>query len=64
MKNLPLPREEGQRATPMVTFTSRVLEEEEEIASYVELAKAYMASRPTYKVAPVVELAKAYRPYK
>nr|GFA23029.1 hypothetical protein [Tanacetum cinerariifolium] len=41
-----------------------VLEEEEEIASYVELAKAYMASRPTYKVARVVELAKAYRPYK
>nr|GEZ09978.1 hypothetical protein [Tanacetum cinerariifolium] len=40
--------------------------EEEEIASPVELAKAYMASRP-YKVAPVVELAKAYmvsRPYK
>nr|GEW04750.1 leucine-rich repeat-containing protein [Tanacetum cinerariifolium] len=37
----------------------------EEIASLVELAKAYMASRP-YKVAPVV-LAKAYmasRPYK
>nr|GEX34122.1 hypothetical protein [Tanacetum cinerariifolium] len=58
-----VPREEGQRATPMVT--SRVLKEEE-IASPVELAKAYMASRP-YKVAPVVELAKAYmvsRPYK
>nr|GEW10268.1 hypothetical protein [Tanacetum cinerariifolium] len=58
-----VPREEGQRATPMVT--SRVLEEEE-IASPVKLAKAYMASRP-YKVAHVVELAKAYmasRPYK
>nr|GEX34123.1 nuclear pore complex protein NUP1-like isoform X2 [Tanacetum cinerariifolium] len=41
-QNVPL--EEGQRATPMVT--SR----EEEIASPVELAKAYMASRP-YKVA-------------
>nr|GEW89262.1 hypothetical protein [Tanacetum cinerariifolium] len=46
---VPVPREEGQRATPMVTFASRVLEEEEEIASYV---------------APVVEPAKAYRPSK
>nr|GFB85142.1 hypothetical protein [Tanacetum cinerariifolium] len=38
----------------------------EEIASPVELSKAYIASRP-YKVAPIVELVKAYmasRPYK
>nr|GEW90630.1 hypothetical protein [Tanacetum cinerariifolium] len=48
-----VPREEGQRAS-------------EEIASPVELSKAYIASKP-YKVAPIVELAKAYmasRPYK
>nr|GFA73830.1 hypothetical protein [Tanacetum cinerariifolium] len=46
-------REEGQRAsvsTPMVT--SRVLEED--IASPVELAKAYMASRP-YKAVRSLE---------
>nr|GEU75476.1 hypothetical protein [Tanacetum cinerariifolium] len=49
-----VPRQRASVSTPMVT--SRVLEEE--IASPVELAKAYMASRP-YKVAPV-ELAKAY----
>nr|GEV24064.1 hypothetical protein [Tanacetum cinerariifolium] len=39
-----VPWEEGQRTTPMVT--SRVILKEEEIASPVELAKAYMASRP------------------
>nr|GEW51427.1 leucine-rich repeat-containing protein [Tanacetum cinerariifolium] len=56
-----VPRQRANVSTPMVT--SRVLEEE--IASLVELEKAYMAFRP-YKVAPV-ELEKAYmasRPYK